>query len=66
MEKVKMWFKKITFGITVTTLGTILGGVILFFCLVFLFGCKHTPEPNIPYALQFYDKSVKNFPNTNE
>ena len=66
MEKVKVWFKKIIFGITVGTLGTILGGAILFFSLMYFFGCKHIPEPKMNQAIEFYDKNVKNFPNVNE
>jgi len=48
--------KKILFGI-----------LIVFFACVYLFGCKHCiPEPKMNYALEFYDKNVKNFPDTNE
>jgi uncharacterized membrane protein YfcA len=64
-KKVKKWVKKILFGFTVGTLGGLLGITILFFSLMYLFGCNHIPEPKMNQAIEFYDQNVKNFPNTN-
>jgi len=58
--------KKVCFKLSVLFTGSLLGMIMLFGLTVCLFGCRHYPQPNIPYSLEFYDKNVKNFPDTNE